>query len=98
MDFTCKFARCCIFCAYALVTRCWTQGKPDKLVYLRKAKMWYLSETCSPLEALVAQNEKVEGSVDGPVYTMINNNAELPTDIQWDKLSEMCCSAMDGAP
>lgn len=62
--------------------------------------MWYLSEQCSPLEALVAQNEKIENSVDGPIYLKINENAaaELPKDIQWDKLSEMCCSAMDGAP
>jgi hypothetical protein len=32
---------------------CWTQGKPDKLKYLRKASMWYLTEQCSPLESLI---------------------------------------------
>ncbi len=26
-----------------LFFRCWTQGKPDKLKYLNKAKMWYVS-------------------------------------------------------
>lgn len=60
--------------------------------------MWYLTEQCSPLEALVAMNEKIEDSVDGPIYTAINRNADLPKDIQWDKLGEMCCSAMQGAP
>eukprot|EP00605_Chrysophyceae_sp_TOSAG23-4_P001317 GSChrysophyteH1.ASY1.ANO1.1432.1 assembled CDS len=32
---------------------CWTQGKPQKLEYLRKAKMWYLQEQCSALEDLI---------------------------------------------
>jgi len=27
---------------------CWTQGKTDKLTYLKKTKMWYLEDkTCS---------------------------------------------------
>ena len=33
---------------------CWTQGKPQKLEYLRKAKMWYLQEQCSALDDLIA--------------------------------------------
>eukprot|EP01034_Spumella_vulgaris_P027690 gene27690-34452_t len=45
---------------------CWTQGKPDKLINLRKALMWYLTEECSPLEAITAADERQEGSTDGP--------------------------------
>ena len=78
--------------------RCWTQGKPDKLVYLRKAKMWYLTEQCSPLEALVARDEREESSSDGPIYTMITKNTDLPMETQWDKLGEMCCTSVKGAP
>jgi hypothetical protein len=77
--------------------RCWTQGKPDKLIYLRKALMWYLTETCSPLEALVAANDRVADSTDGPVYTYINENAGLSATDQWNRLGEMCCTAMKGA-
>ena len=32
---------------------CWTQGKPQKLDYLRLAKMWYLQEQCSALPDLI---------------------------------------------
>jgi hypothetical protein len=35
---------------------CWTQGKPDKLKYLRLAQMWYLTDQCSPLEAYASAN------------------------------------------
>lgn len=60
--------------------------------------MWYLSEQCSPLEALVAKDEREEGTVDGPIYTAIMKNTDFPMDVQWDKLSEMCCTAVSGAP
>ena len=32
---------------------CWTQGKPDKLLYLRNIRMWYLTDTCSSLESII---------------------------------------------
>jgi hypothetical protein len=66
---------------------CWTQGKPDKLVYLRRAKMWYLTEQCSPLEELIPKGRVYESlkwrSVDG---------------FAWSSLAETCCTSMSGAP
>lgn len=38
---------------------CWTQGKPQKLDYLRKASMWYLSEKCSALPDLIHPKGKM---------------------------------------
>jgi len=38
---------------------CWTQGKPQKLDYLRKAKMWYLTEKCSALPDLIHPKGKM---------------------------------------
>lgn len=91
-----------------VVFRCWTQGKPDKLIYLRKAKMWYLTETCSPLEALIEdpligknqeERERLGGkSEPGPLYKMSIANQKMSVDEQWKRLGEMCCMAMDGAP
>ena len=52
--------------------RCWTQGKPEKLVYLRKVKMWYLSETCSPLD-----NLRPDGHVFGSVSERENHDVSL---------------------
>lgn len=79
--------------------RCWTQGKPDKLKNLRLARMWYLTEQCSPLESLVAKDDREDGATtDGPIYTAIMKNTDLPQDVQWDKLGEMCCTAVEGAP
>lgn len=57
---------------------CWTQGKTDKLKYLRKASMWYLHEQCSPLEAYL------EG---GKVFNMASNaKGGVGT-----KVLEYCC-------
>ena len=39
---------------------CWTQGKPDKLIYLKKASMWYLSDQCSNLDAYTAKGQAFE--------------------------------------
>jgi hypothetical protein len=87
-----------------LLCRCWTQGKPQKLVYLRKALMWYLKEECSPLEALLVDTRERHlwghgNPVHGTIYSYIDENLkELPAATQWDKLGERCCSAMKGAP
>jgi len=70
---------------------CWTQGKPDKLMYLRKAKMWYLTELCSPLEAL---------EPGGVVYQQVVTQEHLgtPSPQRWDQLGAQCCTSVKGAP
>lgn len=84
--------------------RCWTQGKPQKLVYLRKALMWYLKEECSPLEALLVDTRERHfwghgTPVHGVIYEYIDSYLKgLPVVQQWDKLGERCCMAMKGAP
>eukprot|EP01040_Poterioochromonas_malhamensis_P006286 gene6286-6766_t len=90
---------------------CWTQGKPDKLIYLRKAKMWYLTEECSPQETLIAgaalsateieelspeQVEKV--SKPGIVYAQAKPYFNEQRQTQWKRLSQQCCHRMPGAP
>ena len=47
------------------ISRCWTQGKPDKLKYLNKAKMWYLTDKCSPLESLIVDSKLVDFETEG---------------------------------
>lgn len=84
--------------------RCWTQGKQDKLKYLRAASMWYLTDTCSPLEALIAdnvvKNEKKQKVSLGPgeVYTFLQSISGKGSDEQWDLLSAKCCAMMPNAP
>ena len=82
--------------------RCWTQGKPDKLIYyLRKAKMWYLTETCSPLESLIfepSNTETGDSLPPGDVYSFAQTMKDKPVQEQWEQLSQMCCMMMDGAP
>ena len=70
---------------------CWTQGKPDKLMYLRKALMWYLSELCSPLEAL---------EPDGVVYQQLVtlDQQGTPAAQRWEQLGAQCCMSVKGAP
>jgi hypothetical protein len=67
---------------------CWTQGKPDKLVYLRKAHMWYLKDACSPLEYL---------KPDGHVFGLVLEREEGGHDgaQRWDLLSRTCCQFQD---
>lgn len=67
---------------------CWTQGKPDKLIYLRKAHMWYLTDACSPLENLTP---------DGHVFGLVLDREEGGHDAQkrWASLSAMCCRFQD---
>jgi hypothetical protein len=81
---------------------CWTQGKPDKLIYLRKASMWYLSETCSPLEALVEEPYDPQNRNKilpaGDVYKFSQTLQDLPTDEKWRRLGEKCCTSMPNAP
>ena len=74
-----------------LIRRCWTQGKPQKLEYLRHARMWYLTESCSTLNTLTH---------GGIVSTATSRMTEAGASVsaKWDKLSRACCMAMPGAP
>jgi hypothetical protein len=56
---------------------CWTQGKPQKLEYLRKAKMWYLSDTCSPLETLIHPKGKMYNEI------MTKDSGNKRSGLQW---------------
>eukprot|EP01038_Epipyxis_sp_PR26KG_P013922 gene13922-18671_t len=84
---------------------CWTQGKPDKLIYLKKSSMWYLTPHCSPLEALIADNI-VKGEKKGekkslgpgPIYDFLKEISEESAFDQWEKLGEKCCTSMPNAP
>lgn len=84
--------------------RCWTQGKPQKLVYLRKALMWYLKEECSPLESLLVDTRERHfwghgKAENGVVYAYIEQQlGRLPMEEQWELLSKRCCMSMRGAP
>ena len=69
--------------------RCWTQGKADKLIYLEKVKMWYLTDTCSSLASL---------TTDGVVLQSIAENADLGSHSRWSHLSSLCCQKLPGAP
>eukprot|EP00981_Chlorochromonas_danica_P009531 scaffold2721_cov181-Ochromonas_danica.AAC.9 len=82
---------------------CWTQGKPDKLIYLRKAAMWYLTEECSPLDALIGPDPNSRRMEDhkrpeGVVYSFVHSRKDLSVVEKWDALSHRCCSAMPDAP
>jgi len=93
---------------------CWTQGKPDKLKYLNKVKMWYLTDTCSPLEALIMDSKLAEFETEGewrrskkrrrhhskpgPVYTYTLRHKSRSKEERWNGLGDMCCTSMDGAP
>jgi len=90
---------------------CWTQGKPDKLKYLRLASMWYLTPQCSPLENLIQ---------GGNVYAMVRRmSAGSPASLRgsrgeregeveatggaafdkWDYgVDRSCCMSMQGGP
>ena len=88
---------------FLLCTRCWTQGKPQKLVYLRKALMWYLTEECSPLEALLVDTRERHHwghgtPVPGAIYSYIDRDLQhLEVTQQWEQLGKRCCTAMKGA-
>lgn len=58
---------------------CWTQGKPDKLIYLKKANMWYLNPTCSDLEAYQDK---------GVVYT---SAVKISKGLEENNLNKLCC-------
>jgi len=68
---------------------CWTEGKPEKLIYLRNVKMWYLSETCSVHDNL---------RPDGKIFESVSDKVIHNNDIRWEHLSSLCCTVMDGAP
>lgn len=85
-------------------SRCWTQGKPQKLVYLRKALMWYLKEECSPLESLLVdtRDRHMWGhgqAENGVIYAYIDKQLQsMGVEDQWEALGDRCCMSMKGAP
>lgn len=86
-----------------VLCRCWTQGKPDKLVYLRKSSMWYLTEECSPLEALIEApfapgNDRRKTLPAGEIYKFSQTILDRPILEQWDALGNRCCMSMPNAP
>jgi hypothetical protein len=64
--------------------------------------MWYLSETCSPLEALVEEPYDPQNRNKilpaGDVYKFSQTLQDLPTDEKWRRLGEKCCTSMPNAP
>ena len=58
---------------------CWTQGKPDKLIYLKKANMWYLNPSCSDLESYQDK---------GVVY---ESALKISKGEEANNLNKMCC-------
>lgn len=85
---------------------CWTQGKPDKLKYLKLAKMWYLSEQCTPLEAFIVNKQGAAGGV----YKDMKKSYMLPEvrsksktihekqRVLWAHMASKCCMSVPGAP
>lgn len=84
--------------------RCWTQGKPDKLIYLRKAAMWYLTEVCSPLENLIEApfhpEERNKVLPPGEIFKFTDALVKKTSDVQeqWAELGSKCCMRMPDAP
>lgn len=63
--------------------------------------MWYLTETCSPLDALIYEPSNAETGDNlppGDVYAFTQTVKDQPVSEQWEQLSQMCCMMMDGAP
>ena len=75
---------------------CWTQGKPQKLEYMRTAHMWYLTESCSPLENLIAPKGKIYidvlGMDAGGNRTRAEWKAARPSQTPANRyLTSQCC-------
>ena len=75
---------------------CWTQGKPQKLDYLKKAKMWYLQPVCSDLPDLI--------SPKGEIYLRVKDKSRSYSAIKgvrgaegeseaWAFLGQTCCTS-----
>jgi len=88
---------------------CWTQGKKDKLENFLKASMWYLTDICSPIEAYMGPNGRVFQEVspnvadERSIIHSILFSQPKPNNIKsnpnkWKLLSNLCCTAMPGAP
>lgn len=61
--------------------------------------MWYLTDVCSPLEALIAPDPEgpaLEGAAG--IYDYVNTLLDRSGVEQWDLLGQKCCMAMPGAP
>ena len=85
---------------------CWTQGKPDKLKYLKLAKMWYLTEQCSPLDAFIVNKQGAAGAVYRDMkktymLTEVRSKSKSIHEKQsvlWAHMGSKCCMSMPGAP
>ncbi len=63
--------------------------------------MWYLTETCSPLDALImepSESENMEQVTPGQIYTLTESIQSKSIQEQWRRLSQVCCTMMEGAP
>jgi hypothetical protein len=71
---------------------CWTQGKPQKLEYLRKANMWYLSDKCAALADLVSPKgsffKEMQDKSRSYDYGNMNESTESAA---WFYMSGQCC-------
>lgn len=85
---------------------CWTQGKPDKLKYLKLAKMWYLTEQCSPLDAFIVNKQGAAGVVYKDMkktYMLAEVRSKSKSihekqSVLWAHMGSKCCMSMPGAP
>ncbi len=78
---------------------CWTQGKPQKLEYLKKAKMWYLNENCTALDNYIPPRGNVFKEMDLEYKICTRNGKEANNGKgqacyrrNWQLLSQKCCA------
>lgn len=55
---------------------------------MRKALIWYLKETCSPLSVLIP---------GGREFELVQRSQRMGVPQQWETLANRCCQAMPGA-
>jgi hypothetical protein len=84
------------------------------LNYLKKVKMWYLTDQCSPLEALIADAKLSEFETEGEwrrsrkkrrheekpgeVYLYAKQHESESKKKRWEGVGDMCCTSVHGAP
>ncbi len=80
---------------------CWTQGKPDKLKYLKLAKMWYLTEQCTPLDAYIGRGGVISNMrrfYALPSVRSAQKTIKEKQEVLWDRMGSLCCTSVEGAP
>lgn len=66
---------------------CWTKGKPEKLQYLVKSNMWYLTPACD-LEDMIPPQ--------GPLFIKYKDDTR-PWHERFVEIKSTCCTMMKGA-